>query len=77
MDGRREIDLIIEGEDRRVIAIEVKLSDTITDNDVRHLNWLRGEIGERLVERVVVNTGPRAYRRANGVAVIPLALLGP
>jgi len=77
VDGRREIDLIIEGEDRRVIAIEVKLSDTITDNDVRHLNWLRGEIGERLVERVVVNTGPRAYRRANGVAVIPLALLGP
>ena len=76
-DSSREIDLIVEGEDRNVVAIEVKLADSATDHDVRHLNWLRSEIGEQLVDRVLVNTGTHAYRRTDGVAVVPLALLGP
>lgn len=72
-----EIDLIVEGDDRRVVALEVKLSDTATDHDVRHLNWLQGQIGDRLADRVLITTGQVAYRRSDGVAVIPLALLGP
>ncbi|WP_300681585.1 DUF4143 domain-containing protein [Nocardioides sp.] len=73
----REIDLIVEGEDRRVVAIEVKLSETISDRDVRHLNWLHDQIGDHLADKVVITTGRHAYRRADGVAVVPLALLGP
>ncbi len=76
-NGDHEVDLIVEGEGRRVVAIEVKLADTVGDRDVRHLNWLRDQIGDRLVDRVVINTGPFAYRRKDGVAVVPLALLGP
>jgi predicted AAA+ superfamily ATPase len=72
-----EVDLIVEGEDRQVVAIEVKLAATITDKDVRHLNWLHGQIGDRLADRVVITTGEFAYRRPDGVAVVPLALLGP
>ena len=30
-----------------------------------------------LLERVVITTGPEAYRRADGICVIPAALLGP
>ncbi|MFV0434990.1 MAG: hypothetical protein ACK5LO_13545 [Leucobacter sp.] len=33
--------------------------------------------GERVRDLVVINTGPYAYRRPDGVAVVPLALLGP
>ncbi len=73
----REIDLIVEGRDRQVVAIEVKLAATVDDRDVRHLNWLRDQIGDRLSDRVVVTTGELAYRRRDGVAVVPLALLGP
>lgn len=73
----REIDLIVEAEDRRVVAIEVKLGTTVSDSDVRHLNWLSDQIGDRLVDRVVITSGEFAYRRPDGVAVIPLALLGP
>lgn len=72
-----EIDVIVEGEDRKVVAIEVKLSESVSDRDVRHLNWLREQIGDRLVDRVHITTGGHAYRRADGVAVVPLALLGP
>ncbi|WP_369806709.1 DUF4143 domain-containing protein [Mycobacterium sp. E802] len=73
----REIDLIVEGEDRRIVAVEVKLAATVTDRDVRHLHWLRGQVGDRLAASVVVTTGEFAYRRPDGVVVVPLALLGP
>lgn len=72
-----EVDLIIEGDDRQVVAIEVKLAATIDDKDVRHLNWLHEHLGDRLADRAVITSGEFAYRRTDGVAVIPLALLGP
>lgn len=75
--GAHEIDLIVERNDRSCLAIEVKLGDTVTDHDVRHLNWLHRQIEERLTDRLVVHTGKFAYRRPDGVAVVPLALLGP
>jgi predicted AAA+ superfamily ATPase len=75
--GAREIDLIVERADQRVLAIEVKLSASVDDDDVRHLLWLREQIGEDLLDAVVINTGPQAYRRQDGVAVVPAALLGP
>lgn len=72
-----EIDLIVESDDRHVLAIEVKLAETVSDADVKHLNWLHAQIGNRLVDRVLITTGRHAYRRPDGVAVVPLGLLGP
>jgi hypothetical protein len=76
-DGRQEIDLIIERSDQRVVAIEVKLASTVTDDDVTHLLWLREQLGEDLLDAMVVTTGTHAYRRSDGIAVVPAALLGP
>ena len=76
-DGAHEVDLIIERDDGRVLAVEVKLSGAVNDRDVRHLVWLRRTIGEQLVDAVVLTTGTVAYRRLDGVAVVPLGLLGP
>lgn len=75
-DGSREIDLIVERPDHDVLAIEVKLAATVTDADVRHLAWLRDRLGERVVDAMVLSTGRAAYRRQDGIAVVPLALLG-
>lgn len=75
--GDREIDLVAERADGRVVAIEVKLGGVVDDSDVKHLLWLQRELQENLIDTVVLSTGPRAYRRPDGVAVIPLALLGP
>lgn len=74
--GQREIDLIIERADQRVVAIEVKLGAEVKDGDVRHLLWLREQIGDDLLDAVVIHTGPQAYRRRDGIAVVPAALLG-
>lgn len=76
MGGEHEVDLIIEKSDLSIVACEVKLSDTISNKDVKHLVWLRNEIGERFIDGIVLYTGPTAYRRPDGIAVIPLALLG-
>jgi predicted AAA+ superfamily ATPase len=76
-NGDHEIDLIVEGENRSCIAIEAKLANAVDDHDVEHLNWLHQRIGDRLVDRIVVYTGRFAYRRSDGVAAVPLALLGP
>lgn len=75
--GEHEVDLIVERDDQRVLAIEVKLTRTVRDQDVRHLLWLRDQIGDDLLDSVVVTTGGEAYRRKDGVAVVPAALLGP
>lgn len=76
-EGRREVDLIVVRDDQRIVAIEVKLSQTVGDDDVRHLRWLAEKIGDDLLDAVVVTTGGEAYRRSDGIAVVPAAALGP
>jgi predicted AAA+ superfamily ATPase len=75
--GDREVDYIVTGPDAGVIGVEVKLTATVDDGDVAHLLWLRRQLGDECRDTVVVTTGRHAYRRADGVAVVPAALLGP
>lgn len=76
-NGDHEVDFIVERADHRVVAIEVKLAASVSDPDVRHLRWLSERLGPDLLDSAVLTSGEEAYRRADGVAVIPLALLGP
>lgn len=73
--GEHEIDLIIERNDGKVLAIEVKLKATVDDSDLRHLKWLEKTIGPDLLDAAVLTTGTDAYRRPDGIAIIPAALL--
>jgi uncharacterized protein len=74
---RHEVDLIVEGRGRRLLALEVKLTASPGDQDVRQLLSLKEKLGEALTDMAVITTGKYAYRRQDGVAVIPAALLGP
>ena len=75
--GEHEVDLIVQRADGTVLAIEVKLARDVGETDLRHLKWLAGRIGDDLLDTLVVTTGPEAYRRPDGIAVVPAALLGP
>jgi predicted AAA+ superfamily ATPase len=75
--GRQEIDLIVERADGSVLAIEVKLARTISTKDTKHLTWLKQKLGDRVLDQIILTTGPTAYRREDGIAVVPLGLLGP
>lgn len=76
-DGRHEVDLIVERADESFVGIEVKLSPVVSNDDVKHLVWLKKERGDEMLDAVVLTTGAQAYRRPDGVGVIPLGLLGP
>jgi len=75
--GEREVDLIVERGDGRIVAIEVKLARKVVDADVKNLLWLREHVREDLLDSVIVTTGATAFRRRDGIAVVPAALLGP
>jgi len=75
--GRREVDLIVERADGRIVAIEVKLARSISSDDAKHLTWLKQKLGDHVLDQIMLTTGPNAYRREDGIAVVPLALLGP
>jgi len=76
-DGDHEVDLIVTRPDGKCLAIEVKATPEVDSMDVRHLRWLRGKLGDDLLDAIVVNTGPAAYRRReDAIAVVPAALLG-
>lgn len=75
-EGREEIDLIIEGDEGQVVAVEIKLAGDVRDRDVRHLLWLQDQMPDDVLDTMVITTGEFAYRRPDGVAVVPLGLLG-
>ncbi len=75
--GRQEVDLVVERADGSVVAIEVKLARTVSNDDGKHLTWLKQKLGDRVLDQVIITTGPKAYRREDGIAVVPFALLGP
>jgi len=76
-NGRHEVDVIVERPDGPVVALEVKLTAAVDDADVAHLRWLQTQLGDNLLDAAVITTGRNAYRRQDGIAVIPAALLGP
>jgi hypothetical protein len=75
--GEHEVDLVVEGKDGRVLAIEVKLAATPSSDAIGQLQWFGDRFGDDVVDRIVVTTGSEAYRRQDGIAVVPAALLGP
>jgi predicted AAA+ superfamily ATPase len=76
-NGDHEIDVVVIRDDGKALAIEAKLNVAVEDRDTTHLHWLADQLGDTLLDAVVVNTGPLAYRRTDGIAVVPLGLLAP
>ena len=75
--GAHEVDLVVEGKNSKVVAIEVKLAATPPSAAVEHLDWFARTFRDDVVDRIIVTTGHDAYRRPDGIAVVPAALLGP
>jgi predicted AAA+ superfamily ATPase len=74
--GDREIDFIIQ-KGSKILLFEVKVSDVITDEDVKHLNWFEGEFGDEFeVVKNVIYAGQYSLKRSDNVNLIPASLLG-
>jgi len=73
--GDREVDFVIQ-KDSKILAFEVKFSPAAAQDDGRHLKWFMDKVGGDCRDALIITTGSVAYRRKDGVAVVPAALLG-
>ena len=71
----REVDLILEARDGRVVGVEVKASASVQLKDFRGLDYLAGRIGERFRRGVVLYLGDRAMSFGPGRIALPLSAL--
>lgn len=84
-DSGLEVDAIIERADHSWAGIEIKLSPEKVDDGARALIRMRDKLLKDERARtappaflaVLTGTGERAYKRPDGVFVIPIRLLGP
>lgn len=67
-----EVDLIVEREDGRVAAVEVKAASRAPTSELRGLLALRRKLGSQFLGGVVLYTGARAYTHDSGLHVIPI-----
>jgi predicted AAA+ superfamily ATPase len=74
-NARHEIDLVAEFAAGEVVAVEIKSSAAPTRADARHLEWLRGRLGERFLAGAVLHTGPRPYRLGERIFALPICVL--
>jgi predicted AAA+ superfamily ATPase len=56
-----EVDFVMEFDDGRVLAFEVKASERVTSRDLKGLRTLRRALGDRFIAGVALTTGPRSY----------------
>jgi predicted AAA+ superfamily ATPase len=70
-----EVDLVIEREDGRVAALEVKAGTRALAGELRGLLALRRKLGSRFLAGIVLYTGAHAYTHESGVHVVPISRL--
>lgn len=61
-NGDHEIDLILVRDDGRALAIEVKLSTRITDQDTKRLHWLADRLGDWILGTIIINSSSVSSR---------------
>jgi predicted AAA+ superfamily ATPase len=69
------VDFLLEGLDGGIVAIEVKASASPTPNDARHLRWLKGKLGDRMVAGIVLHLGRAAGSFGDGIYALPVSVL--
>jgi uncharacterized protein len=70
-----EVDFVLEGLDGGIAAIKVKASASPTPSDARHLRWLKGKLGDRMVACIVLHLGRAAGSFGDGIYALPVSAL--
>lgn len=72
---RAEVDLVVETDDGRVIAIEVKAGSRVPGPELAGLRLLRDKLGDRFVAGAALYTGERSYTADDRIHVLPVDIL--
>jgi predicted AAA+ superfamily ATPase len=71
----REVDIILENADGKVVGIEVKASSTITGREFNGLRTLSEAIGKRFQRGIVLYTGPENIPFGPNLNALPVSYL--
>jgi len=71
----REVDLVLEGGDGRVVGIEVKAAATVETRDVAGLSAFREDAGKRFVRGILLYTGTEVLPFGPGMYAMPMSAL--
>ena len=70
--GREETDIVIELPGGKLIAIEARATASPTEQDARHLRWLRDRFPDRFVVGAVFHTGPDVIQMDDDILAVPI-----
>lgn len=73
--AKREVDLLLERADGKVVAVEVKAASTVRSTDFKVIRYLRENLGEKFVAGVVLHLGRDAVGFGEKLFALPLASL--
>jgi predicted AAA+ superfamily ATPase len=67
-----EVDIVVERDDGKVVAIEVKAGSRIVGKDLSGLRVIRDALGDAFVAGAVLHTGSRSYTAEDRIHVLPV-----
>lgn len=67
-----EVDLVVERDDGRVVAFEVKASARVQERDMRPLRKLRDAVGDAFMAGVALYTGMHSFTFEDRLLVLPI-----
>jgi predicted AAA+ superfamily ATPase len=70
-----EVDLILETQDGRVAALEIKSTSRPTGKDAKWLAQMRDKLGKRFVGGLILHTGMTAAPFGDRIAAVPMDVL--
>lgn len=70
--GEREVDLVLEARDGRVVGIEIKAGESPGRNDWRGLEMMRDLLGERFHRGILLHTGSAAVPHGDRLWSLPV-----
>ncbi len=70
-----EVDFVITNERGRLVGIEVKAGEKISNEDFRHLKWLQDQYGKDNFTGVILYTGQRVRTDGHGNVALPMSAL--
>jgi hypothetical protein len=71
----KEVDMLLENAAGRVVGIEVKASGSVSKSDLKHLRFLREQLGERFQRGVVLYAGTESVSFDEKLEAAPLGVL--
>lgn len=75
LNGRHEIDVLMELGGRDVIAVEIKADSAPGPDASRHLRWLQERLSDRFLCGIVFHTGSSRFDMDRKIFALPICAL--